>query len=290
MQINWSLILNAVLLVGVIVAIVHVLRIRRKASQSFTRSPSLGRVESVPDEIIAVRRVNAEPFVSRTVQKPNLTQAPIANREFIVTPTSYAVSPIAINPSLEDDFIDEINVQDNTRDEEPHKYASIVEESQASTPHVFAKEAIEKVDLINIQEQAPLMMFLLAKANRHLAGYELLQAVLAAGLRFGEGNLFHRHQHSNGQGPIMCSLAAATDKGVFDLQNIGAFTVRGLCLYMHASGNSSIDEERFDIMLDTAKILSEDLDAHLLDDQRKPLSDRSIQRYHQMLNLMEEMA
>jgi cell division protein ZipA len=134
----------------------------------------------------------------------------------------------------------------------------------------------------------PLMMFLLAKGNRQLAGYELLQAVLAAGLRFGEGQLFHRHQHTNGQGPILCSLAAATDEGVFDLQNIGAFSVRGLCLYMHQSGNSGIDAERFDIMLDTAKTLSEDLDAYLLDDRRKPLSDGSIQRYHQRLNLIEE--
>jgi len=43
-------------------------------------------------------------------------------------------------------------------------------------------------------------------------------------------------------------------------------------------------------MLDTAKTLSEDLDTHLLDDRRQPLSDASIQRYHQALNLVEEVA
>jgi cell division protein ZipA len=58
------------------------------------------------------------------------------------------------------------------------------------------------------------MMFLSAKENRQFAGYELLQTVLASGLRFGEGQLFHRHQFSNGQGPVMCSLAAATASGV----------------------------------------------------------------------------
>ena len=61
---------------------------------------------------------------------------------------------------------------------------------------------IEKVSLFQ-EEQKPsigseptssVMMFLLAKENRQLAGYELLQTVLAAGLRFGEGQLFHRHQ------------------------------------------------------------------------------------------------
>ena len=129
------------------------------------------------------------------------------------------------------------------------------------------------------------MMFLLAKENRQFAGYELLQTVLAAGLRFGEGHLFHRHQFANGQGPVLCSLAAATATGVFDLQNIGAFSVRGLCLFMHASKSPSIDKERFSIMLETARQLSEGMDAYLLDDQRKPLTKERIARYLHVLQI-----
>ncbi len=129
------------------------------------------------------------------------------------------------------------------------------------------------------------MMFLLAKEERLLAGYELLQTLLAAGLRFGEGNLFHRHQFSNGQGPVLCSVAAATSTGMFDLHNIGSFTVRGLCIFMEASGNAVIDEERFVILLDTAKQLSEDLDTYLLDEKRQPLTETSIARYHRILSL-----
>src|SRR3546814_532492 len=124
-----------------------------------------------------------------------------------------------------------------------------------------------------------LMMFLLAKENRQLAGYELLQTVLAAGLRFGEGNLFHRHQYTNGQGPVLCSLAAATVRGVFDLQNIGAFSVRGLCLFMQSSGNPTIDAERLTIMYETAKQLRDGLDTHLLDEYKQPLSEASVARY-----------
>lgn len=138
---------------------------------------------------------------------------------------------------------------------------------------------------VDTDTQPALMMFLLAKENRQFTGYEMLQTILAAGLRFGEGQLFHRHQFANGQGPVLCSLAAATQSGVFDLQNIGAFSVRGLCLFMQASDNPSIDEERFTIMLDTARQLSEGLDAHLLDDKRRPLTEQRIARYYQMLNL-----
>ena len=132
-----------------------------------------------------------------------------------------------------------------------------------------------------------LMMFILAKDNRQLAGYELLQTLLSSGLRFGEGHLFHRHQHVNGQGPVLCSLAAATPTGVFDLQNIGAFSVRGLCLFMHESGNQTIDAERLSIMLETAQQLSEGLNAHLLDESRQPLTEHSLQNYYRRLRLSD---
>lgn len=163
------------------------------------------------------------------------------------------------------------------------------------SPRVKDKPAASRVNgtqtaiqqAVNSEPGVSVMMFLLAKGNRQLAGYELLQTVLAAGLRFGEGHLFHRHQSPNGQGPVLCSLAAATPSGVFDLQNIGAFSVRGLCLFMHASGNPTIDGERFAIMLDTAKQLSEGLDTLLLDDKQQPLSDASIERYYQQLQLNE---
>lgn len=252
MQMNWSIILNVVLLIGVLFAIVSVLRSRKKLNDSEARSSSLGAqrpsVEPIQhDDIIAVRKLN--------VESPRLySDEQVVDEALIDTSDEKAVE-------LESDMY-----------VAPHR--DVIEEKNASS--------------IRPDSSLPIMMFLLAKGNRQLAGYELLQAVLSAGLRFGEGHLFHRHQHANGQGPILCSLAAATDQGTFDLQNIGAFMVRGLCLYMHPSGNPGIDAERFDIMLDTAKTLSEDLDTHLLDDRRKPLSDSSIQRYHQRLNLIEE--
>lgn len=156
--------------------------------------------------------------------------------------------------------------------------------TEASTP--------DSSDTLASSDTSPVSVhvFLLAKEDRQLAGYELLQTLLAAGLRFGEGQLFHRHQHKNGQGPIICSLATATADGTFDLQNIGAFTARGLCLFMEASGNSSIDAERLSIMVETAKQLAEGLDTYLLDDSRNPWSDECLKHYHKQLKITEEAA
>ena len=236
MQANWSLGLNILLLIGVIVAISRMIKSRRQNLDIVDYPPSIGGTPTISnqDDIIAVRKVNLDPIIEEPVVQPILRPTPQ------VSPTP------SVKPLQED-----------------------------------------KAPATSSDSASSVMMFLLAKENRQLAGYELLQTVLAAGLRFGEGHLFHRHQSPNGQGPVLCSLAAATPSGVFDLQNIGAFSVHGLCLFMQASGNPTIDAERFAIMLDTAKQLSEGLDTHLLDEQRKPLSDASIQRYYRLLNLGE---
>lgn len=188
-------------------------------------------------------------------------------------------------PKTNFDEIIAIRKMDQPVAEKPEITLSISPNTRPTIPNIHV-EPEEKKPSYNEAPQT-LMMFLLAKENRVLAGYELLQTILAAGLRFGEGQLFHRHQFPHGQGPVLCSLAAATSTGTFDLQNIGAFSARGLCLFMELSGNEMIDQERFSIMLETAKQLNEGLDTHLLDDERKPLSELSLARYYQRLQVNE---
>ncbi|MCW8398738.1 cell division protein ZipA [Legionella sp. PATHC038] len=260
MQANWSLILNVLLLIGVIVAIGRLMKARRQSLNPERYQPSLGtsgkssdNTQNYNDDIIAVRKINAT----------DLNNDIAGDNEVQLIKTN---TPKTSQPRL------------MPLDDEEHIELK-VEMKPKSAPKVEVESSIK------MDTPTTLMMFLLAKENRQFAGYELLQTVLAAGLRFGEGSLFHRHQFPNGQGPVLCSLAAATATGVFDLQNIGAFSVRGLCLYMHSSKNPGIDIERFAVMLETARQLSEGLDAHLLDDQRKPLTEERIARYHRLLHI-----
>lgn len=284
MQANWSLILNILLLTGVVVAIVRMLRTKRMAEASVYTRPSVGMqpVDKNSDEIIAVRKITREAPVmqanfsseaSSSSQKPVINSHKFGER-FQATSVSKPVPPVL------------------NRD----KPSIGVVQAAASSPvadldqdeKIIASDTIESKS-VKQEDASPktLVIFLLAKENRQLAGYELLQTILAAGLRFGEGHLFHRHQYPNGQGPVLCSLATATAGGVFDLQNIGAFSVHGLCLFMQTSGNASIDLERFSIMVDTAKQLSEGLDTYMLDDERKAWTDLSEVRYERLFNVEE---
>ena len=282
MQANWSVVLNVLLLVGVIIAIGRTMKSRRNNSDAkIPQSPSIGQSDKPSyDDIVAVRKVNGNVINDQ----PDRQQTAISGKNDVNLVRS------GIQPQPETHVSSGIDSLFNEKDNRlAGRVATqpVIQPTTQPSLHAVRVSEVACDSSLNQEPVSSVMMFLLAKEERQLAGYELLQTVLAAGLRFGEGHLFHRHQFPNGQGPVLCSLAAATASGIFDLQNIGAFSVRGLCLFMQASGNSTIDAERFEIMLDTARQLSEGLDAYLLAEQRKPLTDASIQRYYRSLNLSE---
>lgn len=238
MTTNWSLILNILLLVGVVLILVRTVKKKREVILPMDdRKPNLSLDEKRTDDIIAIRKIDN------------------------------AADASSLETTL--DNADELEQQDSTPELASSHQEPVAQTNQKAPPPMTDKT---------------LMLFLLAKPHRNLAGYEMLQSILAAGLRFGEGQLFHRHQFPNGQGPIICSLAAANAAGTFDLQNIGAFNAKGLCLYMHLSGSPTFDTDRLEKMLETAYHLAEGLDTYLLDDARKPLTSETKARYRRLLD------
>jgi len=131
------------------------------------------------------------------------------------------------------------------------------------------------------------IMYLVAQPGDHFVGYELLQALLSNGMRYGDMNLFHRHQEVSGKGPVLFSLANASEEGTFEIQKMGAFSAKGLCLFMHLSGNNHIDGQRFDMMLSTAKQLASDLKGLLLDENQQKITEDTIANYHQQIKPQE---
>lgn len=173
-----------------------------------------------------------------------------------------------------------ISVRKISWDEEP---AMDVLNSRAS----LAK-SLEECKTLDQYNRAPkiispkkILFIITANNEEYFAGYELLQILLSAGLRFGEGQLFHRHQQANGAGDVCFSIAAATSSGTFDLQNIGSLKMRGLCIFMQLTDNSDWNKVCFELMIDTAKKLAHELKANLLDDHNTAIDDAALELYRQ---------
>jgi FtsZ-interacting cell division protein ZipA len=119
-------------------------------------------------------------------------------------------------------------------------------------------------------------IMLAAKQGKPYAGYELLQSLLSAGLRFGAMDLFHRYEDLNGKGKILFSVASASESGTFEINKMGAYVGKGLMMFLRLSSHRDLLFS-FDAMIETAKQLVEDLDGDILDDERKVLTSDKIE-------------
>ena len=114
--------------------------------------------------------------------------------------------------------------------------------------------------------------------NQIMQGATLLPMLLTLGLKYGEMNIFHRHQDNAGNGPVTFSLANMVNPGSFELETIETFVTQGITLFMMLpnAGNA------FDVyqqMLSAAKQLSEEFNAQILDDKRNIMTKQTEQHY-----------
>lgn len=116
-------------------------------------------------------------------------------------------------------------------------------------------------------------------------GEDLLRAILAYGLRFGEMSIFHRHEQATGQGRILFSMAKAVEPGIFDLEAMTGEEIPGVSFFLSLPGVNSI--HAYDIMVDTAKRLATELQGHILDEQQQPLTRQLIEHYREQVQEFE---
>lgn len=172
---------------------------------------------------------------------------------------SYNYSP-AFEQSL-DDQQEEIKVIGNTDKSEP----------VATQPQPVPTK--QRQPLPDVQDI--IIIHIMAEPGKKFVGYDLLQALLSAGMRFGKMNIFHRHEEANGKGKQLFSLASITKPGTFDIHKMGSVSCIGLSMFMRLSDH---DEplEVYDIMIKTATLLAEDLHGNLFEINHEPLTDNDI--------------
>ncbi|MCH9770572.1 MAG: cell division protein ZipA [Gammaproteobacteria bacterium] len=125
-------------------------------------------------------------------------------------------------------------------------------------------------------------LYLVAEKDQPYIGYELLQALLSVGLRYGEMQIFHRYQSKAAKGPVLFSLASAIAPGTFDLPKMGSFSAPALCLVLHPKELAE-PAVAYDLMVTTAEQLVDDLGGIILDENRQTLTKDKIAAKRQLL-------
>ncbi len=99
--------------------------------------------------------------------------------------------------------------------------------------------------------------------DKAFEGRKLLELLLQYGLRFGDMNIFHRHEFPTGHGVVLFSLAQAMEPGTFNIDSLERETVPGVSLFLSLPGYKSLTA--YDLMVDTARRLAVELGGDLLD-------------------------
>ncbi|KRW61882.1 cell division protein ZipA [Pseudomonas sp. TTU2014-080ASC] len=155
-------------------------------------------------------------------------------------------------------------------DEKPAKSAS----DSKSSKKEESKELppVEEVLVINV----------VARDEAGFKGPALLQNILESGLRFGEMDIFHRHESMAGNGEVLFSMANALKPGTFDLDDIEGFSTRAVSFFLGLPGPRH-PKQAFDVMVAAARKLAHELNGELKDDQRSVLTAQTIEHYRQRI-------
>lgn len=145
-------------------------------------------------------------------------------------------------------------------------------------------ETVRETDIKETSPNTPeslIILHLIAAEERPYAGYELIQTLSSAGFYYGTMNIFHYYEDRNEKNPRLFSLASAVEPGTFDLTHIAEILAPGLCLFMSLKNSNA--PTSFELMLETAQLLIQDLGGTLCDGKRQPLTNSLLKHYRSQL-------
>ncbi|QRV23242.1 cell division protein ZipA [Marinomonas foliarum] len=154
------------------------------------------------------------------------------------------------------------------------------------TPNSVLEEDDEQEDNDVAEIEEVIVINIFAPENESFSGMELLQLILNCGMRYGEMDIFHRHEDGFDRGRVQFSMANAIEPGTFDLDTMGENDCPGVSFFMGLPGPKN-SMKAFDFMLETAQTLVRNLGGELRDERRSPMSEQTIAHCRQRIRDFE---
>jgi cell division protein ZipA len=223
-------------------------------------------------------RSHKEPFVGVTqnevVDEIEMVGEPrIVSRSHNRTRPVVAVSAVDYSEEIQEQTSASRRLDVSPKAARPQQEVSAVDAS----PLFESKPAPQKSTAVAEGEKLNdlVVLHLIAPLDSPYRGYELLQAMLTAGLRYGKWNIFHRHTQITGRGPILFSLASSVEPGTFDLAKMGSFSTAGLTIFMRTS-NVENPGQALEMLWTATQQLVQELGGTVCDEKRVPLSPEKL--------------
>ena len=227
------------------------------------------RGSSIPQ----ARETESPVFESSVFESPEL-ESKIENR-------SNNLNDSQIEPEPESRELYQVVRVSKTRSTKPSKAGSIGSRKSVDSfeKHNNSRETNIAVNL----EANPLstakeliVINVMARQDRRFLGTDLMDVLLAQGLRYGAMKIFHRHQKLNGEGPYWFSIANIVEPGTFDLAKMNQFSTPGICLMLPLPCDDEAIKA-FDAMVKVATNFSQQLGGELKDERRSVMTKQTLE-------------
>ncbi len=138
------------------------------------------------------------------------------------------------------------------------------------------KKSEEAPATANVTSSATVAFYLLADKALPYQGYDLLQALLSSGLRFGSKQIFHYYENRKISGREIFSCASIEKPGTFDIKHMGGTTCKGLVLFLKIQQASKQSLSDFEFLLDTLHTLHDILGGEVCDQSGSPVTKKML--------------
>jgi len=176
------------------------------------------------------------------------------------------------------DAMPNITIDGNTEDTIGDSIGDSIKETKSTQELQAPQESPTNINEKSKLEPQVIILSVVMPANQQMLGAALLPSLLTLGLKYGEMNIFHRHQDNAGNGEVTFSVANMMKPGSFDLDTMETFATQGISLFMmlpNAGDSFSVYEQ----MLSAAKQLAQEFNGQLLDDKRNVMTQQTEQHY-----------
>lgn len=187
-----------------------------------------------------------------------------------------------LGPNL-DDF-SHSDLSDDAMEEDYERHYSAVDIDQVTSNSTLDDEI--EIDDSNAEIEEVIVINIFAPEEQNFSGIELLQLILNCGMRYGDMDIFHRHEDGFDRGRVQFSMANAIEPGTFDLETMGETDCPGVSFFMGLPGPKN-SMKAFDFMLETAQTLVRNLGGELRDERRAPMSEQTIAHCRQRIRDFE---
>lgn len=134
-----------------------------------------------------------------------------------------------------------------------------------------------------------IVMHMVTPAANAMPGRDLLQALLEQGMRYGDMNIFHRHQARNGRDELQFSMANALEPGTFDIDSMETQSFRAVTFFLKMPGPAN-PGDALERMIKTVRHLGDRFGGEVRDDQHSALTQQTIEHMRERVRDFERRA